>query len=80
MGFGKKGFAMDGIKGTFDLYGMGDGNQLFSDFEPAKGTTNAFAKAADPTARTGEYWKPAESEPAPAVLENFREMVLGNGS
>ena len=68
---------MDGIKGTFDLYGLGDGGKLFDDYKPATPTVNSFSKAADPATRTGEYWKPAAHAPDAATIENFRDMVFG---
>ncbi len=77
MGFVEKALDMDSIKGTFDLYGIGDGKTLFDDYEPASASANAFAKAADPAARVGEYWKPAATVPDVAMMDNFRDMVFG---
>ena len=77
MDIGKKGKAMDGIKGTFDLYGLGDGDMLFDDYKPASASVNAFTAAADPSARTGEYWKPEAPVIDAAVIDNFRDMVFG---
>ena len=69
---------MDSIKGTFDAFGLGDGDKLFADYKPASEANNVFTKAADPAARTGEYWKPAEPPVDVAVINNFRDMVFGN--
>lgn len=68
---------MSGIKSTFDLYGMGDGDELFADFKPDSANVSSFAKAADPAARTGEYWKPVAPAIDAAVIDNFRDMVFG---
>ena len=71
---------MDGTKdisSIFDLYGLGDGNKPFADYVPASDLVQAFTQSADASARTGEYWKPAPQSADPAVMENFRAMILG---
>ena len=66
-----------GISGTFDLYGLGDGSKLFADYVAPSDFAQALTQSAGASARTGEYWKPAPQTADPAVMENFRAMILG---
>jgi len=69
------------ISGGFNNFGLGDGDMLFSDIEallPASPLNTAFTGSADHGAAKGQYWKPEEPASDPAVMDNFRAMILGN--
>ena len=73
---------MDGskhISTDFSLYGLGDGENLFSDLETLLPSENksAFGGAADPSKLgKGQYWKPEADNKA--AMENFRAIVFDN--